>query len=287
MKKTFKYLLVMLLVLVMLIFVSCSPSEGEQKSFHKQHNRKKAEELHNDLLTCTGTNLTRKDMTQLINDYKKIQKKWNGKDFTDTNDDNIKIVLDLQLVKPEEHEYDENTRYEITILEKDKLGFEKGLKVSVIRDSSTDETETDPESQEEAETTPAETESGLPATEIEGTYTVSSVLTVRMKGKDEDEAWRDIESDEFTVTFNVTAVDDKTIRLDINGVKFGEGPYDPTTGICEFKIASEFNEAMKTAKPDDRTRQFTFSNDSEQIRFKGIIVGGGDEDSVMLGIREG
>ena len=77
-----------------------------------------------------------------------------------------------------------------------------------------------------------------------------------------------------------------TIRLDLYGVKFGEGPYDPATGICEFKIASEFNEAMKTAKPDDRTRQLTFSKDNEQIKFKVIIVGGNDDDSVMLGVKE-
>lgn len=286
MKKTFKYLLVILFVFMMLIFVSCNDNEDDWKFDQKNAALEQAEQLHRDLLKCTGTNLTRDEMAQLVYDYEKVQKKWNGAKFFDPYDEKNNVVLDLQLVTPGKHEHDENTRYEITILEKDKLGFEKGLKVSVMNNSSTDETETDAESQEE-ETTLAETESGLPATEIEGAYTVSSVLTVRMKGKDEDEAWRDIESDEFTVTFNVTAVDDKTIRLDLNGVKFGEGPYDPATGICEFKIASEFDEAMKTAKPDDRTRQFTFSNDNEQIRFKGIIVGGGDDDSVMLGIKEG
>ena len=286
MKKSFKYLLVLLFVFTMLIFVSCSDDKEDLINGAKEFNLDQADKLHRDLLRCTGTNLTRDEMAQLVYDYEKVQKKWNGEEFHDPNDTSIIVVLDLQLVTPGKHEHDENTRYEITILEKDKLGFEKGLKVSVMNNSSTDETETDTESQEE-ETTLAETESGLPATEIEGAYTVSSVLTVRMKGKDEDEAWRDIESDEFTVTFNVTAVDDKTIRFDLSGVKFGEGPYDPTTGICEFKIASEFDEAMKNAKPDDRTRQFTFTNDDEQIRFKGIILGGGDEDSVMLGVKEG
>lgn len=43
---------------------------------------------------------------------------------------------------------------------------------------------------------------------------------------------------------------------------------------------------MKTAKPDDRTRQLTFSKDNEQIKFKVIIVGGNDDDSVMLGVKE-
>ena len=43
---------------------------------------------------------------------------------------------------------------------------------------------------------------------------------------------------------------------------------------------------MKTAKPDDRTRQLTFSKDNKQIKFKVIIVGGNDDDSVMLGVKE-
>ncbi len=60
-----------------------------------------------------------------------------------------------------------------------------------------------------------------------------------MKGKDEDEAWREIGSEDVTVTFDITAVDENTIRLDLYGVKFGKGPYDPATGICEFKIASK------------------------------------------------
>lgn len=283
MKKSFKYLLVILIVFVMSVLGSC---HGDDYDVEENINSADGKDLHDDLLACTGTNLTREEMELHLNDFEKVREEWNGKEYHDPGNPSIKVVIDLKLVQPEKHLIDENTRYDITILGEDRLRFDTGLKVSVVGDSSTDETETEPDSQEE-ETSLAETESGLPATEIEGAYTVSSVLTVRMKGKDEDEAWRDIESDEFTVTFNVTAVDDKTIRLDLNGVKFGEGPYDSTTGICEFKIASEFDEAMKTAKPDDRTRQFTFSNDNEQIRFKGIIVGGGDDDSVMLGVKEG
>ncbi|MBP3197318.1 MAG: hypothetical protein J6N21_09985 [Butyrivibrio sp.] len=252
-------------------------------------DRAKVEDVNSEIMRCTGKNLTSEEMSQHIKEFEKVQKKWSKKEIESESMPFSMIVPDLRLEMSGEHEQDEKTRYDITPLEKDQFGFYTGIKVSVLKNSSDseDESESESESQEKAETTAtAEAAAGLPAKEVEGAYTTVSVLTVRMKGKDEDEAWREIGSEDVTATFDITAVDENTIRLDLYGVKFGEGPYDPATGICEFKIASEFNEAMKTAKPDDRTRQLTFSKDNEQIKFKVIIVGGNDDDSVMLGVKE-
>ena len=105
-----------------------------------------------------------------------------------------------------------------------------------------------------------------------------------MKGKDEDEPWTEIYSEEFTVTYNVSAVDEKTLRIDIETTKFGEGSYDPTTGICEFKIAPEFYEAIPNAKHDDFIRRVTFSRKGDKIQFEMIVVGQ-DDDSVTIGIK--
>lgn len=252
-------------------------------------DRAKVDDVNSEIMRCTGKNLTSEEMSQHIKEFEKVQKKWSKKEIESESIYIPFTVPDLRLEMSGEHEQDEKTRYDITPLEKDQFGFYTGIKVSVLKNSSDseDESESESESQEKAETTAtAETAAGLPAKEVEGAYTTVSVLTVKMKGKDEDEAWREIGSEDVTVTFDITAVDENTIRLDLYGVKFGEGPYDPATGICEFKIASEFNEAMKTAKPDDRTRQLTFSKDNEQIKFKVIIVGANDDDSVMLGVKE-
>ena len=76
----------------------------------------------------------------------------------------------------------------------------------------------------------------------------------------------------------------KTLRIDLETTKFGEGPYDPATGICEFKIAPEFYEAMPNAKHDDFIRRAAFSRKGDKIQFELIVVGQ-DEDSVTIGIK--
>ena len=87
----------------------------------------------------------------------------------------------------------------------------------------------------------------------------------------------------FTFTYNVIVLDDNRIEIDLETVKFGEGPCDPATGVCEFKVAPEFYEVFTTAKKDDNTQRFTFSRKGDKIQLEGIVVGK-DEDSATIGI---
>lgn len=167
--------------------------------------------------------------------------------------------------------YDEANRV-IKMVENENMSYEEAIN-TVLSER--------PEQEQAAET-------GLPAKEIEGTYTAASILKVNMKGKDEDEPWREIDSQEIKFTITVTAIDENTIRLDMEGVKFGEGPYNPTTGICGFKLAPEFIEALNARPEDGEIRRFTFTNNDGKIQFEGVKVVNGvdDESSVMIGVKD-
>ena len=283
MKRMIKSLSIILIVFGMLFTLTgCDNSpEAQQKAFEDEMNEK-GKALHLALMKCTGTCLKREEMAQLVYDYEKVQERYSGKTA-----DVYKHIMypELQLITPGKHEHDENTRYEITLLDTDENGFCTGLEVKVMSDTSGCKIE-EPEPQDQTETTETtETVSGLPAKDIAGSYTAASLLKVNMKGKDEDEPWTEIYSEEFTVTYNVSAVDEKTLRIDLETIKFGEGPYDPATGICEFKVAPEFYEVFTTAKKDDNTQRFTFSRKGDKIQFEMIVVGQ-DDDSVTIGIKD-
>ena len=134
--KTIKYISVLLLILIVITITACSPTKGEKQSLHKNYNEKEAAALHLALESCTGTCLTREEMAQLVYNYEKVQSNWNGKQYDNPYDTSVEVTIDLKLETPGEHEHDDNTRYEITILGKDKLGFEQGLKVSIMNNTS-------------------------------------------------------------------------------------------------------------------------------------------------------
>ncbi|MBR2842181.1 MAG: hypothetical protein IKF06_02765 [Lachnospiraceae bacterium] len=272
MKKTIQYFLLILLIFGELLFSACinhnEPPSNEIKGYSRKYEL--IEDLNQELKMLICGCLDDKEMGQMIYEFEEIEKKWEGEE----GEDGYKIP-DLILVADDISEYDDNTRYHISVLEKDDDGLYKGIKISKMEDTSGCKIDK-----------PEDTAVGLPAKEIEGAYTCASVLKVNMKGKDEDEPWTEIYSEEFTFTYNVSAVDEKTLRIDIETTKFGEGPYDPATGICEFKIAPEFYEAMPNAKNDGLTRRFTFSRKGDKIQLEGIVVGNEDDDSVTVGIKE-
>ena len=279
MKKIMKFISVIFLTILMLVLPACSNDFDEYEREDKERIESRKDSLHFALEACTGTCLKREEMAQLVHNFDKVQNDYGGARITNTV-----YFPELQLVTPGEHEHDENTRYEITLLKKNEEGFDTGLKVSVMSDTSGCKIE-ESEPQQPTETTETTgTVSGLSAKDIAGSYTAASLLKVNMKGKDEDEPWTEIYSEEFTVTYNVSAVDEKTLRIDLETTKFGEGPYDPATGICEFKIAPEFYEAMPNAKHDDFIRRAAFSRKGDKIQFEMIVVGQ-DDDSVTIGIK--
>ena len=116
--------MVIFLIFGMLFFTSCAVPEDKQIDNTK-------DQILLALKTCTGTCLTREEMAQLVYNYEKVQSKWSGMDLI-----NGKKTPQLELVTPGEHEHNENTRYEITVLDQDEDGFYKGLKVSVMDDTS-------------------------------------------------------------------------------------------------------------------------------------------------------
>ena len=77
---------------------------------------------------------------------------------------------------------------------------------------------------------------------------------------------------ETTWTFTVDALEGNTIAIKMEGVRFGEGVYDPASGVCEVKIAPEWFEAMHT-EPQDATERFTFSKQDGKIQFEMIELG--------------
>lgn len=198
--------------------------------------------INSSVEACTGTCLTREEMAQLVYNYEKVQ--INAKE---------EEVFDLQLQTPGEHKHDEKTRYSITTLETNEYGVYKGLKVSVMDDVSACKIE----------------EAGLPVKEIIGTYEI--VSEVKIQSGDSEFV------QELTWTFNVDAVEGNTIAIKMEGVRFGEGLYDPASGVCEVKIAPEWFEAMHT-EPRDGTERFTFSKQDGKIQFEMIELG--KEDAV-------
>lgn len=273
MKKTTKLFPILMFMLLALF---CSSCYGGDDAYNQEII---VDRFIDDIEVCTGTCLTREEMAQQVYNFESVQKKSGYTIYGDIT------APDLKLITPGEHEHNENTRYEIRTLPKNKDGIPTGIEVLVMSDTSAckiEQTESQP-TPETDETT--QTASGLPANDVAGSYTAASVLKVNMKGKDEDEPWTEIYSEEFTVNYNISAIDEKTLRIDLSTVKFGEGPYDPATGICEFKIAPEFYEAMPNAKHDDLTRRITFSRKGDKIQFEMIVVGE-DEDSTTIGIKD-
>lgn len=82
---------------------------------------------------------------------------------------------------------------------------------------------------------------------------------------------------ETTWTFTVDALEGNTIAIKMEGVRFGEGVYDPASGICEVKIAPEWFEAMYS-EPQDATECFTIFKKEGKIKFEMIELG--KEDAV-------
>lgn len=136
MKKTIKLLTVIMLILGM-FFLSACYSDGDEDPKERESSSLKyyANSLRFELESCTGTCLTMEEMLQLVFNYEKVQKKWSNKELDLVSNTKVKVP-ELQLVPPGKYERTENTRYEITLLDKDENGFNKGLQVSVMDDTS-------------------------------------------------------------------------------------------------------------------------------------------------------
>jgi hypothetical protein len=279
MKKATQYFLLILLIFATLLFSACvDHNEPANETYDYEGDEEMIEHINERLSSITGTCLNKKETINKRGIFEEISNEWSNR----KGKDSYKIP---QLKLIESYTYDEDdpdTVYTIVLLEKNSHGLYTGIEIIRVDDTSDCDVE-EPEDQEQTETT--ETSVGLPAKEIEGSYTCASVLKVNMKGKDEDEPWTEIYSEEFTFTYNVIAFGDNRIEIDLETVKFGEGPYDPVTGVCEFKTAPEFYEAFTTAKHDDYTHRFTFSRKGDKIQLEGIVVGK-DEDSATIGIKD-
>jgi hypothetical protein len=222
-------------------------SEGTKKWDKKAEEYEEYCEYINNMITgCTGTCLTREEMAQQVYNFEIVQR----------ND-----VFDLLLDTPGEHEHDEKTRYKITTLGTNSDGVYLGIKVEVMDDTSACKIE-EPEPQQTEET--AQEEAGLPVKEIVGTYDYISKFEI--KDHDTGEV---VSSTEFTFKFTVDALEGNEIAIKMEGYRFGEGVYDPETGICDVKAAPEFFEAMH-AEPEDKTARFTFSKKDGQVQFERI-----------------
>jgi hypothetical protein len=245
-------------------------SDKEKKEYDESVVRKVNYEV---IGRCTGSCLTREEMEQKISEYEKVQMEYSNKEIK-SESDHILTVPELRLVMPDEHEYDENTRYRITALSEvdphtNPAGFTEGLQVEVMDDTSACKIE---EAEPQETTEPVET-AGLPVEEIVGTYVVKADVTVSAKDKD-DKAGEgtEIGSTEMEFTYIIAVVDGNKISIETQGIKAAEGVYNPTTGICDFKTSQ------------DRTERFTFSKQDGQVQFKSIQLG--KEDAVpAIGIK--
>ena len=224
--------------------------EWDNELANNEKFKEYCEYYNSSMEACTGTCLTREEMAQLVYNYEKVQIK--------AKEDN---VFDLKLETPGEHKHDEKTRYQITTLETNSDGVYNGLKVELIKDTSSCKIE-EPEPQQTEET--AQEEAGLPVKEIVGTYDYISKFEI--KDHDTGEV---VSSTEFTFKFTVDALEGNEIAIKMEGYRFGEGVYDPETGICDVKAAPEFFEAIH-AEPEDKTARFTFSKKDGQVQFERI-----------------
>ncbi len=160
--KTIKKLISRILILfAVCICSSCSAC----KSFGYREEVSSIEEfvafINGTVEKVTGTCLTRYEMGEKLMRYEEIQKRWTGygieeKTYGWKTKGRMADVPELKLITPGEHEHDENTRYEITMLEKDENGFCTGIKVSVmpegackVDESPTPEAVITPEPEEE------------------------------------------------------------------------------------------------------------------------------------------
>ena len=184
MKKTIKLLTVIMLILRMLVLTACTEfTEGEKRASTLGKYR---DRLRYALEIYTGTCITYEELAQLVYSYEKVQEKWSGEEIVDGV-----FVPELQLVPPGKYERTENTRYEITMLEKDENGFIKGLKVSVMDDTSAckvpDSTEDQPPVEDNTgssteQTTPVETDNTQNVEQKAGVWKLNKERTYTKEG---------------------------------------------------------------------------------------------------------
>ena len=158
----------------------------------------------------TGKCLTREEMAHMLQIFDNICENWNGYSAIERGTNREITVPALKLETPGEHYHDENTRYEISLLEKNYNGIHKGIKVTVMQEGACKidvtpkptasaeprKTEAPASSQEpartpaveitpEAESTP---EAVVPEEEKEPEYVWHLVSTEVVKGENENGA---------------------------------------------------------------------------------------------------
>ena len=129
MKKITKLLTAFLLVFEIVFFTACSCSSLNNDDYGQIE--KQSDLFKIAMAEFIGSCLTAEETLQLLLDYESVQKYWSGKEVARGI-----YIPELKYVPPEKHERTEDTRYEMTLLEKDKHGFYTGIKVSVMDDTS-------------------------------------------------------------------------------------------------------------------------------------------------------
>lgn len=291
----------MILVIVFpLMITACGPMgpddleawiDGHEHDKEDHEYNYMRREINYLLACCTGEGFLKKGLAVSLMKFDDIENKYGGQVLQEGYPPAPHFVLEV----PENYKSTENTRYNIELLEKDKQDFYKGLKVTAyeIEPEKTNSSDVGGWSDNDingsnptGETTGAI--SGLSIDEITGTYPVYTTLETRMRGKDEDEDWRVIDEQEVMFTFVITALDANTIRIEMDGLKCGEGFYDPVSCSCEFKLAQEWREAWAEVSSnstdiltDDRIRRITFSKVDGDIQFTMITVGEEDKEPTV------
>ncbi|MBR0462212.1 MAG: hypothetical protein IJJ00_05840 [Erysipelotrichaceae bacterium] len=246
MKRCINHLPVVLLIIGLIIVTGCTaPTEGERRQATLEVNREK---LHLALEACTGTCLTREELAQLVYNYEKVQEKWSGAGFSDYE---FKIP-ELQLVTPGEHKHDENTRYEITILGKDENGFETGLKVSVMEDTSACKMPEAPGDHWELVETYSETSDDVVKSDNSITYVGEGTEYVTQWENDFDSSYHAVmtfrcKMDELPTTLKPG--DEIAINITADVISDGE-PITNAYMSCNLTVPSSFNATSDTGAND-------------------------------------
>ncbi|MBR2676121.1 MAG: hypothetical protein IKE28_04345 [Solobacterium sp.] len=135
----------------------------------------------------TGTCFTREEMGRMLMIFDNIDERWSGYEVYDRSTKRDIAVPKLRLETPGEHEHDENTRYEITMLDKDQNGFCTGIKVSVMPEGACKVINTPKPS--------ASTEPEEPDTEITDDRGDDTVVTTPQPKPESEYVWHRIKTE--------------------------------------------------------------------------------------------
>lgn len=91
--------------------------------------------INAEIWSLTGTCYTREEVAWIIYGFESIQMRWSDTKIEISGGGSI-MVPELELVTPGEHEYDDDTRYEIKSLDANEDGIAMGVEVRVMNNTS-------------------------------------------------------------------------------------------------------------------------------------------------------